>query len=77
MSNAKVDRFLEENFENTHKKVIKCTKCKGSSFSDHNELKSHYKSAWHDFNLQRLTKGQQSMTFAEYDDMILMSLNKD
>lgn len=77
ISNSKVDKFFEDNYnepnEKIAKKAIKCTKCKGSSFADHHELKLHYKSKWHLFNIQISSRDKESLTLEEYDDHLLMN----
>jgi len=74
ISNAKVDRFLEENFqEKVSVKVIKCTKCKESSFKDHGELKTHYKTNWHNYNVKQVAKSKETLSLNEYDDLVLLN----
>lgn len=64
IANSKVDQFLENNYsEEFVPKKIKCTKCKDAEFNDNIELKSHYKSNWHLFNIQQKEKEPLS-----YDD---------
>ena len=72
ISNSKVDKFLEENFNMKKKKII-CTKCKDSEFSDNSELKAHYKTQWHEYNMKQLMNGKESLSLIEYDDFLLLN----
>lgn len=77
-SSSKVDRFLDENYEGQFKpKSVKCTKCPGSTFIDHKDLKLHYKTEWHDYNIKQVSHSKPTVTLSEFDDLVLMNLHKD
>lgn len=52
------------------KRTMKCTKCKSCVLSDQDELRKHYKSDWHNFNVKRLSKGEPVLDAEEYTDYI-------
>jgi len=82
ISNQYIEKVLEDDGESNDKekvkekpkKTIKCTKCKGCVVFDQDELRKHYKCDWHNFNVKRLSKGEQVLDAEEYIDYI--HLNK-
>lgn len=74
VSSCKVDAYLESNYEEFKRKIIKCTKCKGSEFGDNILLKAHYKTEWHLLNIKRISSGLESLSIEEYDDYIIMNM---
>ncbi len=76
-SSSKVDKYLDENYEGFKPKNIKCTKCPGSSFTDHKDLKLHYKTEWHDYNIKQSSQSKPYVTLSEFDDLVLMNIHKD
>lgn len=58
IANAKVDAYLNENEDKKDviKKEYNCTKCKGSKFVDQDDLRKHYKTNWHNFNVKLVSK---------------------
>ena len=55
------------------KKSMKCTKCKNCLVYDQDELRKHYKSDWHNFNVRNLSKGEKVLDAEEYIDYIHMN----
>ena len=78
IADVNVEKYLEENygddgeFKKKNKKKLTCTKCKGSSFNDRDELRKHYKTNWHKFNALQSAKEGESMSAEEYDEYVLM-----
>lgn len=74
LANSNIDKFIEENYKDEIdiKKLIKCTKCKDSTFNSQNELRQHYKSNWHRFNALRSARGEKSLNAIEFDEYSLM-----
>jgi len=73
ISNQYIEKFLEDNYPeevNTKakKKTINCTKCKGCVFLEQSELRTHYKSDLHVFNVKRAAKGDSPLDMEEYID---------
>jgi ribosome maturation protein SDO1 len=58
------------------KKSMKCTKCKNCVVADQDELRKHYKSEWHNFNVRRISKGEPSLECEEYIDQIHLNKNE-
>lgn len=81
ISNQYIERVLGDDGENNEKdkekekikRSMKCTKCKGSLMFDQDELRKHYKSEWHNFNVRRLSKGEPVLDMEEYIDHIHLS----
>jgi hypothetical protein len=71
ISNQMIEKFLND--DKPLKKMIKCTKCKGSSFETQEELRKHYKSDWHNFNAKLSSQSKEPFTNEEYDEYILMN----
>ena len=80
ISNQYIEKVLGDDGENDDKtkekpkKTMKCTKCKGCIVNDPEELRKHYKTEWHNFNVKRLSKGESVLDTEEYIDHI--HLNK-
>jgi hypothetical protein len=81
ISNLYIEQVLGDDGDDTNKdkekqipkRTMKCTKCKGCMVSDQDELRKHYKSDWHNFNVKRLSKGEQVLDAEEYIDHIHMN----
>ena len=75
ISHSNVEKYLEENYEESkkNKKKLHCTKCKNSSFDTQDELRQHCKSNWHKFNALQSAKGKESYSAEEYDEYVLMN----
>ena len=74
ISHSNVEKYLEENYEESkkNKKKLHCTKCKNSSFDKQEDLRQHCKSNWHKFNALQSAKGKESYSAEEYDGYVLM-----
>jgi hypothetical protein len=75
VSNQMIEKMLNEDEDGKPKKNARkpfCTKCKGSSFNDNSELRVHYKSNWHNFNVKLIAHGKDSLTAEEFDEYTLM-----
>ena len=53
-SHCKVNDYLDKEFKETAK-LKECTKCKESQFVNNDELRKHYKSEWHVYNVKLLS----------------------
>ena len=75
ISHSNVEKYLEENYEESkkNKKKLHCTKCKNSSFDKQEDLRQHCKSNWHKFNALQSAKGKESYSAEEYDEYVLMN----
>lgn len=75
ISNQAIENMLNEDDEGKpkSKKILNCTKCKGSEFYDQESLRKHFKSNWHNFNAKQSAKGLESFSAEEYDEFILMN----
>ena len=67
-SDYKVEKFFQENYSDAPPKEIICTKCKGSSFKNNEELKQHYKTSWHEINIKRISSELESLTYESFVD---------
>ena len=76
-SDYKVEKFFQENYSDVAPKEIICTKCKGSSFKNNDELKIHYKTPWHELNIKRISSELESLTLEDYIDSTFMSGDKE
>ena len=80
ISDVNVEKYLEENYgddgefkgSKKNKKKLTCTKCKGSSFNDRDELRKHCKTNWHKYNALQSAKEGESLSAEEYDEYVLM-----
>ena len=74
ISHSNVEKYLEENYEESkkNKKKLHCTKCKNSTFDKQEDLRQHCKSNWHKFNALQSAKGKESFSAEEYDEYVLM-----
>ena len=74
ISHSNVEKYLEENYEESkkNKKKLHCTKCKNSSFDKQEDLRQHCKSNCHKFNALQSAKGKESFSAEEYDEYVLM-----
>ena len=81
ISDVRVEKFIEENYNDDdgelktkkkNKKKLTCTKCKGSSFEDRDELRQHCKTNWHKYNALQSAKEGVSLSAEEYDEYVLM-----
>ena len=75
ISSSNVEKYLEENYEESkkNKKKLHCTKCKGSTFDKQEDLRNHCKTNWHKFNALQSAKGKESLSAEEYDEYVLMN----
>ncbi len=77
ISNQAIDKFLDDNADadkKPTKKELKCTKCKNSVFYEQDELRKHFKSNWHNFNVKQSAKeGGISLSAEEFDECVLMN----
>ncbi len=65
--------MIENMFNEEIKKKIICTKCKDSSYENNDELRKHYKSNWHNFNVKLLAQNKLPLSAEEYDEFCLMN----
>ncbi len=75
ISNPAIEKFLYDNADKEDKpkkKTLVCTKCKGSSFLEQDDLRKHFKTNWHNFNAKLSAQSKESLTAEEYDEYILM-----
>ncbi len=76
ISNQAIENMLYDEDEKESgqkkKKIISCTKCKGSEFNTQDELRQHFKSNWHKFNAKQSAHGKESFNANEFDEYILM-----
>ena len=81
ISDVRVEKFIEENYNDDdgelktkkkNKKKLTCTKCKGSSFEDRDELRQHCKTNWHKYNALQSAKEGVSLSAEEYDEYVLI-----
>lgn len=79
VSNHMIERMLndmednDENQEAPKKKILTCTKCAGSAFTEQTDLRKHFKTEWHVFNSKLSAKGKDSLTEADYNDYVMMN----
>ena len=75
ISNQAIEKFLYDNADKEDKpkkKALVCTKCKGSSFLEQDDLRKHFKTNWHNFNAKLSAQSKESLTAEEYDEYIMM-----
>ena len=78
ISNQYIEKVLGDDGDNNDKekgkektkKTIKCTKCKDCLLFDQDELRKHYKSEWHNYNVKRLAKGEPVLNAEDFIDHI-------
>jgi hypothetical protein len=81
VSNHMIDRMLNEMDEEVNengdkinkKRILVCTKCAGSSFTEQADLRKHFKTEWHIFNSKLSAKDKDSLTEEDYNDYIMMN----
>lgn len=74
-SNSVVNKFLDENYETNQSNIntYKCTKCKEAFFNKNEELRKHYKTAWHEFNVKLFSESKETMNLEEYTDFTFLN----
>ncbi len=75
ISNMSIYNMLNDDQEDKNKKSLKkifCTKCKGSDFSDKDDLRKHFKTPWHNFNVKLSGQAKESFTMEDFDEYALM-----
>ena len=65
--------MIDNMFNEEKKKKITCTKCKDTSYDNNDELRKHYKSNWHNFNVKLSAQNKPPLSAEEYDDFCLMN----
>jgi hypothetical protein len=75
ISNPMIEKLLNEDDESKAKakKAINCTKCKNSNFETQDDLRKHYKSDWHNFNVKLSSQGKESFDAEEYQEYIFIN----